>query len=97
MCRDLKPENILLSSADEASATIKIADMGFAKPVPGTGLSTSCGTPSYVAPEACNHVYAKVRRTVSLLCSMQILKGERYGLSVDLWSLGVIAYILLCG
>ena len=78
-CSDLKPENILLSSSDDATSTIKIADMGFAKPLPaGTrGLSTSCGTPSYVAPE--------------------ILRGEKYGAAVDLWSLGVIAYILLCG
>ena len=32
-CRDLKPENVLLSSRDEASSVIKIADMGFAKTV----------------------------------------------------------------
>ena len=36
--RDLKPENILLSTRDERDATIKIADMGFAKRVPAVGL-----------------------------------------------------------
>lgn len=34
-CSDMKPENILLSSPDESRAIIKIADMGFAKVVPG--------------------------------------------------------------
>ena len=74
--RDLKPENILLSSSED-DGVIKLADLGFARSVPKSGLSTACGTPSYVAPE--------------------ILNNTRYGLSVDMWSLGVIAYILLCG
>lgn len=75
--RDLKPENILLSTADETTQVIKIADMGFARTVRPDGMETSCGTPSYVAPE--------------------ILRGERYGNTVDMWSLGVISFILLCG
>lgn len=86
--RDLKPENVLLSSPDDETAIIRIADLGFAKVVPRGAagadgvpakgfLRTSCGTPSYVAPE--------------------ILEGRPYDEAVDLWSLGVIAYILLAG
>jgi serine/threonine protein kinase len=76
--RDLKPENIMLSSPDDATAAIKLGDLGFAKLCTKTGgLSTSCGTPSYVAPE--------------------ILGGKTYGMACDMWSLGVIVYILLCG
>jgi serine/threonine protein kinase len=79
--RDLKPENILLALPEggaDGAAAVKLGDLGFAKAVPpGGGLLTSCGTPSYVAPE--------------------ILKGEPYDCACDMWSLGVILYILLCG
>lgn len=75
--RDLKPENILLSSADDNYAQIKLGDLGFAKRTPPTGYTTSCGTPSYVAPE--------------------ILRSEPYNQACDLWSLGVVLYILLSG
>mmetsp|Transcript_17753 Transcript_17753/g.28739 ORF Transcript_17753/g.28739 Transcript_17753/m.28739 type:complete len:457 (+) Transcript_17753:309-1679(+) len=77
--RDLKPENILLTSKDDDDS-IKIADFGFAKQYDTSNddaLSTSCGTPGYVAPE--------------------ILNGKKYGKEVDMWSFGVIIYILLCG
>lgn len=82
--RDLKPENLLLTKNEKGvveDGNIKLADFGFSKQLPNKsrkdGLTTSCGTPGYVAPE--------------------ILKGFVYGKEVDLWSLGVILYILLCG
>ena len=106
--RDLKPENLLLRVRDNVEPTyslnmderslmghfshihtffmeqsmdndsdLKIADFGFAKKCPSTGLTTMCGTPGYVAPE--------------------ILERVAYDTQCDLWSLGVIVYILLGG
>lgn len=46
--RDLKPENILIA----ASGHIKLADLGFCKPLlPGDRTYTTCGTSDYMAPE----------------------------------------------
>ena len=62
---------------------VKITDFGVAKSASG-GLKTLVGTPGYLAPEI-----LKRRHTV--------LGQGRYGKSADLWSLGVILYILLSG
>jgi serine/threonine protein kinase len=82
--RDLKPENILLASPD-LDAELKITDFGLSKisALPSDFLmSTRCGTPGYVAPE---------------VLSQEVSRGElrRYGTSCDMWSVGVIVYILL--
>lgn len=73
--RDLKPENLLVSGPN--NELVKVTDFGLSKDFGEATLSTSCGTPDYVAPE--------------------VLRGAPYDNSVDIWSIGVITYILLCG
>ncbi|CAN8254613.1 unnamed protein product [Cochlearia groenlandica] len=49
--RDLKPQNLLLSTDDD-TASLKIADFGFARSLQPRGLAeTLCGSPLYMAPE----------------------------------------------
>jgi len=80
--RDLKPENILLENESE-DAKVMITDFGLSKIFGDANvMKTLCGTPQYVAPE--------------ILFRMQG-KQESYSKAVDLWSLGVILYILLSG
>ncbi|CAN0414241.1 unnamed protein product, partial [Ectocarpus sp. 12 AP-2014] len=81
--RDLKPENILLVGRDN-DVDVKITDFGLAKRANKEGLKTFCGTPQYFAPEV-----LKRRNTV--------LGVGRYGKEADMWSVGVILYILLSG
>ena len=81
--RDLKPENILcLSRSDDVA--VKLTDFGLAKSITDDGLKTFCGTPLYFAPEVLRR-----RNTVA--------GRGRYGKQADMWSLGVILYILICG
>jgi serine/threonine protein kinase len=82
--RDLKPENILLQSRD-SDVDIQLTDFGLAKSVTGSDcLKTFCGTPLYFAPEILQR-----RNTV--------MGRGRYNKQADMWSLGVILYILLSG
>ena len=85
--RDLKPENILLS----ANGNLKIADFGLATLFQYKGnrklCTTCCGSPPYTAPE----VFAGNSRSMG-----RLQKGYEADL-VDIWSCGVILFVLLVG
>mmetsp|Transcript_13511 Transcript_13511/g.44109 ORF Transcript_13511/g.44109 Transcript_13511/m.44109 type:complete len:219 (+) Transcript_13511:613-1269(+) len=81
--RDIKPENILYTKA--GGNDIKLIDFGYAglwsENKPLTGL---CGTPDYVAPEV-------------LTWYDDDEQGTPYGKGSDLWSMGVLLYVILSG
>uniref|UniRef100_A0A6U0RIX2 Protein kinase domain-containing protein n=2 Tax=Micromonas pusilla TaxID=38833 RepID=A0A6U0RIX2_MICPS len=77
--RDLKLENILLSDKTP-QAKVKIADFGLARFfADDSELRTICGSPLYVAPEILDIGTS----------------SETYTPAVDMWSVGVILFILL--
>lgn len=71
----------LLLTSKEDNANIKIADFGFAKRLDMVDDGDGLST-------ACG---------TPGYVAPEILEGQRYGSSVDIWSIGVISYILLCG
>ncbi|CAE7215440.1 fhkE [Symbiodinium necroappetens] len=83
--RDLKPENILVDQKNSRQGLleIKLSDFGHSKLI-HDGYSTALtrvGTPQYWAPEVSDPFKA----------------AKGYDERVDLWSLGVVLYVMLVG
>ena len=87
--RDLKPENVLFEQdeatrADGVVGSLKLIDFGYAGLwAADKPLTGLCGTPDYVAPE--------------VLTWYDDDNGTPYGKGSDLWSLGVLLYVILSG
>ncbi|POR35146.1 Serine/threonine-protein kinase RAD53 [Tolypocladium paradoxum] len=83
--RDIKPDNILVQSRGSDLIEVKFGDFGLSRD--SYDLSTICGSYKYLAPE----IYEKQEYVNS---------GGRerisYSAAVDIWSLGVVAYEMVC-
>lgn len=79
--RDLKPENICFCSADPADNHVKVIDWGVGRSYGGL---------------------VRMKSSVGTLsyAAPEVLQAEKKGCytsACDLWSLGVVAYVMLCG
>lgn len=85
---DLKPENLMLSTPKVSDAVVKIIDFGSAQ------IVSECGAPSIPPSEGNTWAY----------CPPEVLNYKSEGTneallhpSFDMWSLGIILYIMLVG
>ena len=80
----MKPENLLLRCPN-SNFDLKIADFGLATFVDEEDLKTTgfIGSDYYVSPD--------------VILNQKSRGTRRYGCIADMWSIGVIAYVLLSG
>jgi len=81
MHRDLKPENILLASK-VSDTEIKISDLGLAK------ISKDYPRRLPRSHSICGSDF---------YLAPEVIKQEEYGREIDIWAVGVIAYVVLSG
>mmetsp|Transcript_4957 Transcript_4957/g.3567 ORF Transcript_4957/g.3567 Transcript_4957/m.3567 type:complete len:215 (+) Transcript_4957:348-992(+) len=80
--RDIKPENILMESEDLGNYRIKVTDFGFACfCTPGDGEESK----------------QQEQLGSPLYMAPEVVKEEKYDGKVDVWAVGVLAFILLSG
>eukprot|EP01024_Parvocaulis_polyphysoides_P030264 TRINITY_DN27493_c1_g1_i1.p1 TRINITY_DN27493_c1_g1~~TRINITY_DN27493_c1_g1_i1.p1 ORF type:complete len:230 (+),score=33.54 TRINITY_DN27493_c1_g1_i1:178-867(+) len=81
--RDLKLENTLLT--EDAAPVLKICDFGYSKSQIIESLAkTTVGTPAYIAPEVVSHSSGRGQ-------------AQYDGHQADVWSCGVLLYVMLVG
>ena len=82
--RDIKPENILVTHEEMVGCEIKLIDFGLGKIVSSFASPKSfVGTPEYFAPE--------------VNPSMRSDPETGYTTAVDMWSIGIVLFVMLAG
>lgn len=99
--RDVKAENILLTKddcCDDHTLHVKLCDFGMARPITedynNSASNLSDGEDSPVTPPK-HRSYSIVRSNYYM--APEVMYGDTYNTAIDVYSLGVTLYILLCG
>lgn len=95
--RDVKPENILLAGNDDSAIHVKLCDFGVARSIVRKVSPDSLSSDGDVSPLTPGRSRAYSNLGSDYYVAPEVCYGTAYGTSVDIFSLGVTVYILLCG
>ena len=85
-----------MCAGDDNEELVRIADFGLSKIFEqGEELKTACGTPDYVGmSKKKRRRRRKGKKILIFLTAPEVLECKPYDMAVDIWSVGVITYIL---
>ena len=89
---DLKPENVLLKSDETDASDVRLVDFGSARFIGRDVI----GGAIHSGRLSCTRASSLAGATPAY-AAPEVLRGDAYDESADLWSLGVILYLLLTG
>lgn len=97
--RDLKPENILIESISKDYIQVKLIDFGTCIDLmdEDNGMADRIGTLNYMSPEILRKSDKKVNYKGDE-DGKPVEEGlNNIGMKSDMWAIGIIAYVLICG
>jgi serine/threonine protein kinase len=97
--RDIKPENILIVDKDIVS-DIKLSDFGIARRLEGTASlltphESLNEVPSSSEPVRNREVRAHTKCGTRDYVAPEVMSGKGYGTIADMWSVGVVTFVLM--
>ncbi|KAF0699999.1 Aste57867_9479 [Aphanomyces stellatus] len=94
--RDIKPENILL--VHDSIADIKLSDFGIARRLHSGSRDTIEEDAAYdtVTPRE-RYVRAHTQCGTRDYIAPEVMSGKGYGVEADMWSVGVVLFVILSG
>ncbi|KAL3902432.1 MAG: hypothetical protein SGPRY_012071, partial [Prymnesium sp.] len=81
---DIQPSTLLFESPEPSCVALRLDALRSLRRVPHEGLRGPCGSPDYSSPEVLSWMATGAR-------------PQPYGLSSDLWSVGLLLYVTLSG
>lgn len=95
--RDVKPENVLLANNDDSTIHVKLCDFGMARSIFRTEAADSLDGEGNASPLTPGRSRAYSCLGSDYYVAPEVCYGTAYDTAVDIYSLGVTVYILLCG